>query len=92
MRMMHIKIKLKPLEWFKENAFIDHEGDYWYTEESRDYFDKYHNTSQDFGFSLYHKTIEVGYIDIRNNEKEIEKYEWMIERVLNEIDDSMYFV
>ena len=30
-----MKIKLKPLDWFKQNAFKDKDGDFWATAESR---------------------------------------------------------
>ena len=84
-----ILVKLKPLEWFKENAFKDHDGDFWKTLQARRQFDNYHQDPPN-DYAMYSHNIERGFMEY---EAHIAKAQsWAIERVLTKENDPEYFL
>ena len=90
-------IKLKSLEWFEENAFLDHDGDYHPNEKDRDYYDKRHQMPMRDGKlyykSVYRKNIRENIMYIRKyDEEQIHLYKWALEKVLYPETDPQYFI
>ena len=84
-------IKVQDLDWFKENGYKDHDGDYHSTEGSRDYYDKWH----DYGNTLQNdKTIYFQYAGtIREVSVDmIYMYDWCTERVFDNKKDAEYYI
>jgi hypothetical protein len=82
-------VKLKPLSFFKEHAFLDHDGDYWKTKEYRDYYDTYHTELED-SYAVYKHNIIKGIAKLPDDVIEINS--WAIEKILNKYDDPEYFL
>ena len=90
-------VKLKPLEWFEKNAYLDHDNDYHPTKELRDYYDKYHSLKKENGIqhykTIYKKVINDRIIYFRKyNKEKLELYKWGIEEVLYPYVHPQYFI
>ena len=90
-------MKLKPLEWFKENAFEDHDGDYHPTAELRDYYDKYHryrgdDTGEKFYKPIYWYSIQKEIYYVKNETDSLEYYKWAIDEVFYPETHPQYFI
>jgi len=91
-------IKLKPIEWFEENAFLDHDGDYHPTKDDRYYYDNYHSMPKDGNGKLYYKSIysknildRIMYI-IKYESEKLELYKWGIEEIYTPETHPQYFI
>jgi len=72
-------VKLKPLSWFKENAFEDKEGDFW--------------SANDKGTNEYYvpKTF-VNTVLFNVTPQGYEAFRWAVDKILTKEDYPEYFV
>ncbi len=86
------KFKLKPLEWFKENTYVDAEGDYWRTEEGRnEYYNLDSRYTSDY-IELYQIKQNVLSESEYYSHNKIPRYDWCLEKVLTPTTDPEYFI
>jgi len=84
-------VKLKPLKWFQENAFKDHDGDYWETESNKDHFDTFHIKSPNTNtYAMNPYNIENGFMEYDPHIAKIQS--WAIEKELTKENDPEYFL
>lgn len=86
------KVLFKPIEWFKENAHKDHDGDFWKLKEYKVFFDKFHQNhpdSEHLSLPMYYKYASNPK-DI--DDKKIDQYMWAIDRILNKQADPEYYL
>ncbi len=85
-----IYIRFNSLEWFKENAFRDHDGDYWETAECRNHFDKTHQSHGEIYSSTSCFEDNCGTVQ-GTSSSFIGGFSWCSE-ILPKEENSMYYV
>jgi len=89
-------VRIKPLEWFEENAFSDEDGDFWPNEKDRDLFNqcevmeipdevREYNTHHLNSLVIKNKILHI-------DSKNLDDIMWGVEKVLDPEKDSMYYV
>ncbi len=85
-----IYARVKSLEWLEKHAFIDHDADFWETEEARDYYDKYHFDKDVTLLEIYKgnagKIISIHEEDYSDNAM------WFIEKLLPPETNSELYI
>jgi len=86
-------VKLKPLNWFKQNAFVDKEGDFWVTEELRNCYDSVHKRLLDIKDTRICVTRDSASALFSHVDKDDYKnLVWAIDKILTKEEYPEYFI
>ncbi len=81
---------LQDLTWFKENAFEDHDGDFWEIEADRDNYNKETEDVDNDEHIIY--SDEIGRIYKNRNNAAVECFSWGVKTIKTKEENPEYFL